>query len=698
MSRKTVRTICFDCHSRCGVIIEVEDNKLVSIKGDNEHPISRGYICMKAMAANEIINHPDRIRYPLKRVGKKGEGRFERISWDEALDTISERLLGYREQFGAESVAISCGTTRGMPPWINTFLSQFGSPNFCNTVNYSLGPIIMGLGAVSGAGAMGDPALSKCIVLWGHNPEQSFPGLMMQDIREGLKSGAKLIVVDPRGIPLAKKADFWLPVRPGTDVALLLGFINIIIKSELYDKDFVEKWTFGFEQLREHVSKYTPEYCSEITWIPADLIEKTALTYGKTKPACIMPGIGGACHSINSFDLARSIAILTAITGNLEVPGGHVSIVPPTGARNCYGSDYSISQYLKPKQMRKKLSSDSYIFFQLINELPALPESMYKAILEEKPYPVKAVGYFGHNPMCALGNSQYIKKALEALDFLFITEYFHTPTTKMADIVLPAAHWTEREDVEDLGMKNYVFSQPKALEPIPECRCEKQILIDLAKRIGLIDYWKTVEESLDYRLEPAGVTYEELKRLGNVSIPIKYKVYEESGGFLTPTKKIMLYTKHLEPLGIAPLPDYREPPESPISTPELWKEYPLILTTGNRILPFYHSAFRNIPSLRKHAPDPELQIHPETAKELGMDDGEWVYLSSPRGRVEIKIKYFDGTHPKVVHSPHGYWYGVENGWKRLNINILNDNQNTDPVTGSLPLKGLLCRIEKINLT
>lgn len=693
MSKKTVRTICFECHSRCGVIIEVEDNKLVSIKGDKGHPISRGYICPKGLAANEIINHQDRIRYPLRRVGKKGEGKFERISWDEALDTISDRLLGYRDQFGAESVAISRGTTRGMPPWIMPFLSQFGSPNYCITVNYSLGPILMGFFAISGSGALADFASSKCIVLWGHNPEQSFPGLFMQDIREGLKSGAKLIVVDPRGIPLAKKADHWLPVRPGTDVALVLCFINVIIKNELYDKDFVEKWTFGFEQLREHVSKFTPEYCSEITWIPADEIEKAALTYGKTKPACIMPGIGGACHSINSFDLARSIAILAAITGNFEVPGGQVSFVPPTGAtRNCYGSDFSVSRNLRPKQIRKKLGSKCYPFFQFMDALP--PEPMYKAILEEKPYPVKAVGFFGHNPMCALGNSQYIKKALEALEFLFIADYFHTPTTKMADIVLPPAHWTERDDVEDLGMKNYVFCQPKALEPIPECRSEKQIFIDLAKRMGLNDYWKTIEESLDYRLEPAGVTYEELKRLGNVSIPIKYKRYEERGGFSTPTKKIMLYAKHMEPMGIAPLPDYKEPPESPVNTPELWQEYPLILTTGNRILPFYHSALRNIPSLRKHAPDPELQIHPETAKELGVDDGEWVYLSSPRGRVEIKIKYFEDTHPKVVHSPHGYWYGVDNGWKRLNINILTDNQNTDPVTASLPLKGLLCRIDK----
>ncbi|MFX0156351.1 MAG: molybdopterin-dependent oxidoreductase [Candidatus Hodarchaeota archaeon] len=690
---KTVKTICFECHSRCGVILEVENGKIVNIKGDKDHPFSHGYTCPKARAVKEIIYHSERLTHPLRRIGKKGDGKFEKISWEEALDIISEKLISFRDQFGPESVVFGQGTTRGNPPWINRFLTLFGSPNYSAPANYSLGPIMMGMGAVCGTFHAADFASSKCIVLWGHNPEQSFPGRYMYDIRKSLKAGARLIVVDPRGIPLTKKADHWLQVRPGTDVALILCFINLVIKNELYDRNFIEEWTFGFDQLREHVSKFTPNYCAEITWIPADKIEKAIITYANTKPASIMPGIGGACHSINSFDLSRSLAILAAITGNLGIRGGNFVYYPPTGNRWCYGRDFSLTVNLPKEQVQKKLGIDLYPLYQLSDTIP--PEFIFKAILEEKPYPVKAWGLFANNIMCAFGNSQYIRKALETLEFLFSVDYFHTPTTKMADIVLPAAHWTERDDVEDLGMENYIICQPRAVEPVPECRCEKEILIDLAERIGLNSYWKTVEEGLDYRLEPIGMKYEEFKKAGKFSVPVSYNRLKKKIPFLTPTGKVMLYTKHLEALGIAPLPDFIEPPESPLSTPQLWQEYPLILTTGFRILPFYHSSLRNIPSLHKLAPDPELLIHPETAKNSSIKDGEWVYLSTPRGQIEIKAKYFKDTHPKVVHTPHGYWYGVENGWKKLNINILTDNQRTDPVTASIPLKGLLCRVEKI---
>ena len=407
MSTKTVRTICFDCHSRCGVLLEIENGKIVDIKGDKDHPFSQGYICPKGQAVREIIYHQDRITHPLRRVGEKGEGKFEKISWDDALDIISERLIRFRDQFGAESVVFGQGTTRGLPPWINRFLTQFGSPNYSGPANYSLGPIIMGMSAICGTLPAADFASSRCIVLWGHNPEQSFPGLFMYDIRTSLKSGAKLIVVDPRGTPLAKKADHWLPVRPGTDVALILCIINLIIKNEIYDKDFVENWTFGFDQLREHVSRFTPDYCAEITWIPADKIEEAALTYANIKPACIMPGIGGACHSIKSFDLARSIAILAAITGNLGIPGGNFNYPSALGDRSCYGRDFSLTAHLPSDQVQKKLAVNRYPFYQFSDIIP--PEPIFKAILEKKPYPIKAWGLFANNIMCAFGNSQYIR-------------------------------------------------------------------------------------------------------------------------------------------------------------------------------------------------------------------------------------------------------------------------------------------------
>ena len=694
MTLQNVKTICFDCHSRCGVILDVEDGRVTGIKGDKDHPFSHGYICPKGKACMEIIYHPDRIRKPLIKMNKKS-GRFEEASWDNALGIITEKLLISREKWGAESVVFGTGTTRGLAPYLNRFLALFGSPNFMAPSNMSGGPIVMGSAATVAFGLVDpDYASSKCILLWAHNPEESWPGLYMYDIRQGIKNGAKLIVVDPRGTRLAKKADHWLRIRPGTDVALALTFINIIIQNELYDKEFVEKWTTGFDQLKEHVADYTLSRCSEITWLSPEEIEAAALTFAKTKPACIGPGMGGVCQANDAFDLARALTILSAITGNLEVPGGNLKCPPPTHKRSCYGSDYSAYMNLPKEQAAKKLGIQEYPLTAYIY-IPVPPQCVWPAIEENKPYPVKAVGLFANNSVCAYPNSYRVRNVLSSVDFLFSVDYFHTPTTELADVVLPPAHWSERDDVEDLLMKNYVICQQKAVEPQPDCLDEKQILVDLAAKMGIAGYWKSVKETLDYRLEPIGMKFEEFKKIGKYSVPLTYKSYEKNGMFRTPSGKVELYADYLKGLKISPLPNYSEPAESPLSSPDLLKDYPLILTTGGRNVVYYHSSYRNIPSLKKLSPDPELQINPQTAKELKVENGEWVYLASPRGRIRIKTCYFEDIDPRVVHSPHGYWYGVENGWETLNINILTDDASLCPVTASVPIKALLCRVEKI---
>lgn len=695
MEKNEIRTICFECHSRCGVVLKVNNGKVVGIKGDKDHPFSHGYTCPKGRACMEIMYHPDRIKSPLIKVGDRKGSHFEEASWDKALEIISENLLDCREQWGPESVVLGSGTTRGMAPYLNRFLTLFGSPTFMAPSNMSGGPTVIGSSATCGF-ALVDPdyASSQCILLWAHNPEASWPGLYLYGIKQGLRKGAKLIVVDPRGTNFAKKADYWLQIRPGTDVALALCFINLLIQHELYDKDFVENWTTGFDQLKNYVSAWTPERCAEITSLDPDDIKAAAMTFGQTRPACIGPGMGGVCQANDAFDLNRALTIISAITGNLEVPGGNLHCTPPTRKRSCYGPDYGAYSNLPREQAQKKLGLDQYPLFGFF-PIPSPPQVVWPAILEEKPYPVKALGLFANNSICAYPNSMRVKQALEKLNFLFCVDYFHTPTTAVADVILPPAHWTERDDVEDLLMQNHVFCQIKAVDPVPECRDEKQILIDLAKKMGLEGYWSSVEETLDYRLEPIGMTFEQFKKPGKFSTPIKYKSYEEKGKFRTPSGKVELYAEYLKALNIPPLPEFREPAESPASNPELLKKFPLILTTGGRNIAYYHSSHRNIPSLKKRSPDPELQIHPETARKLDMKEGEWVYLVSPRGRVEIKIKYFEDIHPGVVHSPHGYWYGEKDGWKRLNINMITDDQALCPVTASVPIKALLCRVEKM---
>lgn len=694
MGKKTVNTICFECHSRCGVKVTVENGRVTGVTGDKNHPFSRGYTCPKGRACAEMIYHPDRITTPLIKTGGRESTRFEKATWDEALDLIAERLLTYREKWGAESVVFGSGTTRGMAPYINRFLKLFGSPNFMAPSNMSGGPIALASGTTTGFGLVDpDYANSRCMLLWAHNPVESWPGLYLYDINQALKKGARLIVVDPRGTAMAKKADHWLKIRPGTDVALVLSFLHVIIENNLYDKDFVDNWTSGFDRLREHVAAFPPDKCEAITWVPAKEIEAAATAFAETRPAAVGPGMGGVCQANDAFDLGRGLTMLSAITGNLEVPGGNLNCSPPTRKRSCYGSDYDAARNLPPEQGQKKLGADTFPLIGLV-QIPCPPQVVWPAITDEKPYPVKAMGLFANNSVCAYPNSARVRSVLQSLDFLFCVDYYHTPTTALADVILPPAHWSERDDVEDLLMKNHLFCQVKAVEPVPECRDEKQMLIDLARKMDIPEYWQSVQEALDYRLEYTGMTFDQFKEKGMHSTPYKYKRYEENGRFRTPTGKVELYADYLTGLNISPLPVFREPDEGPVSTPDLCKEFPLILTTGGRQVCYYHSSHRNIPSLKKRAPDPELQMHPDTARSLGIEDGEWVWLSSPRGRIEIKAAYFEDIDPGVVHSYHGFWYGIEDGWKRININMVTNDEPLCPVTASVPIKSLVCRVDK----
>lgn len=703
MSSKTVRSICFEagCHARCGVLVEEENGRLVGIKGDKDHPFSQGFTCPKGRAFREVVYHPERITKPLVRVGKKGSGRFETVSWDTALDTIAERLLKTREQWGAESLVFGAGTVRGMHPHLNRFLALYGSPNFMSPINMSGGPLIMASALISGLALLfPDYDNTKCVTLWGHNPEHSFPGLKMNAINKALRAGAKLIVVDPRGTRMAQKADHWLQIRPGTDTALALGFIRVVIENEVYDKEFVEKWTVGFDRLKEHVKPFTPDRCAEITGVPAKEIEAAALTFGRAESAAMAPGMGSMCQQSNGLQIGRALTCLSAITGNLEIPGGNPNWQTPTGDRSLLGPHFDAPLNLPKAQADKQLARAYYPLWNLI-PLPMPVETVWPAMLEGKPYPVKAAGLFASNALCAYANSKMVKEALSSLDFLFCVDFFHTPTTALADVILPPAHWTERDDIEDVAMNNHVFAQPKVVEPLGECRSEKDILTDLANRVGLKGYWQSAEESINYRLEPTGITWEQLKEMGWYKIPLVYKSYEKNG-FQTGSKKVELYSELLESMGYSALPEFVESFESPVSTPELHKDYPLILTTGGRNVANYHSSLRNIPSLRKLSPDPELQIHPQTARELGIEDGEWVYVETLRGRVEQKARYFEFVKPNVVHAPHGYWYGetdspaeTEDGWKRHNINQTTDNQHRCTATASVPCKAMLCRVEKL---
>jgi len=534
---------------------------------------------------------------------------------------------------------------------------------------------------------------SKCIVLWGLDVESSYRANFYRQIKAGLDNGAKLIVIDPRRNWFAERADVWMQIRPGTDCALALGLLNVIINKGLYDKEFVKKWTVGFDKLRSHVQGYTPQKIEEITWIPAEKIKEAAQIYANNSPAAIGTGIGGLCQNINAFQTNRAIAILVSVTGNIDIPGGHIDHTLILKDKATMAAQYDAAfGDLNSAQIENRLTigripkNDGFIM--------AHSEAVFPAIREGIPYPVKALLSIGTNHIISKDNSMFVRDTLMKLNFFVVSDLFMTPTAEIADIVLPPAHWSERGDIIDVYTKNYIFCHEKIVDPPDECWDDKKILIELAKKIGLVGYWESVEEFLNERLIRIGMTFDDFKKKHIIESPVTHRKHEKYKGFKTSSKKVELYSEPLEKIGSDPLPVFREPPESPVSNPELSKKYPLILITGVKSLAYFHSSYRNIPKLRKILPEPLLEIHPEAAKSRDIEDGDWVEIKTERGSVRHKAKLSEKIHKGVVAAPHGWWYGYKDGWKEVNINILTDGKIYDPDVGSSCLKGLLCEVRK----
>jgi thiosulfate reductase/polysulfide reductase chain A len=416
-----------------------------------------------------------------------------------------------------------------------------------------------------------------------------------------------------------------------------------------------------------------------------------------TKPACVEWGVAIE-HTPKAIQTSRAIAILPAVTGNVDVPGGsifgmHIVRRPP-----------SLQEKLRQEMREKRLGSDKFrLLSGPYNSIPAAhAPTLFEAIRTGKPYPVKAFLIFGNNALVTYANSKWVYEALMKSEFLVVTDIFMTPTAELADIVLPAATWLEVDQIAGFpGLPyfadNVALAQQKIVE-MWECRQDEWILTELARRLHLDSGTEPIEDVYNYQLEPLGITFEELKQKGYVSVPLKYRKYEKSG-FRTPSGKVEIYSSMMEKLSYDPLPYYEDPPESPISSPELAKEYPLILTTVGRSLFFFHSEYRQIPLLRKRHPDPLVEIHPETAEKLKIEDGDWVWIETARGRIKQKAKLTSGIDPRVVAVDHAWWFpektGPEYGVWESNANVLtNSAPPYDPGSGTYQLRALLCKVYK----
>jgi thiosulfate reductase / polysulfide reductase chain A len=721
------KSICSGCKAECGVLAYVQDNHLVKAVEDPDYPRKvwpPTRACVRLRAAKEWFYHPQRLNYPLKRKGARGEGNWERISWDQAFDEMADKLKDIIKKYGPEGLFLTEGTApREEHPIRDRFFSFLGNPlNSSGAASVCFWPRTgVAMAIVGMYSNMSVRPSTKCIVALGVEPMVSRP-VTAYNIRKAINNGAKYIVIDPRRTDSARMADIHLQVRPGSDCALMMGMINVIINEGLYDKQFVDKWCYGFDKLKERIKDYTPESAEKICDVPAEKIKEAARMYASNRPGAMVEGLGQE-HQSNNAEIMHCRWILAALVNNIDIEGGE-ELTGPYPQILGYGQ-LEPRENLSEEQKKKQLGSDRFRLLSwpgqriqrqnLLKVWPKLPAvasighgpSTMRAILTGKPYPVRAGITAASNPMITSPNIKTIYEALKSLDFYAVTDHVMTPSAELADYVLPAASWMERPMLFDQGeTTNYVISGEAALPlTIPgeyDHRTDFDFWRGLAIRMGQEKYWpwRNLEEFYDARLKPTGMTHHEFVYKVRAQLkPNPFRKYEKTG-FATGTGKIELYSTTFERLGYDPLPVFREHGETKVSRPDMLKRYPLTLITGGRVRQFYCSEFRHVESVRKLHPDPLIQIHPETAAKLAIKEGDWVWIESPRGKVKMKATLFDGVKPDVVSAEYGWWLpeklGPDHGVWDVNINVLlaDDPDLCNQITGAFPLRTALCRVYK----
>ncbi len=682
-------------HGGCGLLVQVQNGRITKVEPDPDSPLNRGTICAKGIGQIERMYNPDRLSVPLKRRGERGRGGWEPTSWDEALDLISDKIGEVKSRDGATAICFGQGTPKGLELYLMIRLANLLKvPNIvtpgsvCHMPRETASTLTCGFFPVPD---YDHPP--SCVMVWGSNLFQTNEeGVMVSQLRRALDKGARLIVIDPRKTGIAKRADLWVQPRPGTDLVLALGMLRPIVDEGLYDGDFVEKWTVGFDDLAEHLHHYPLERISEITWIPEGKIREAAHLYAQTKPACIQWG-NALEHTSSSIQSARALLTLMAITGNLDAPGGNVQRAGPPIMKP--GALVLSKQF--PDKRKEILSAQ----FPLAATMGFVPSQLVtKAILTGKPYPIRMMFIQGTNPLLSYANANETFEALKELDFLAVSEIFMTPTAQLADLVLPAATNFEFDDIGHFGLPHgFILARPKIVDPPGACWSDSRIINELEKRLGLSEFfWTDMGQCLDEILRSAGLTLEDFKEMGILKGDWDYKAYEKKG-FKTPSGKVEIYCGRLKDWGCDPLPSYGDIQSSSRGALDPSEQYPFILTSA-KDAHYFHSAYRNIPSLRKLSPDPVVLMHPETASQRGIREGDWVSIETERGSVQQKTAFSEELDPPVVIGSIGWWFPERkdlelSGWKEANFNILTSSEPPfDPAIGSTNLRAIPCQISK----
>jgi anaerobic selenocysteine-containing dehydrogenase len=784
---------CALCISRCGSIAVVEDGRFVALEPDPSHPTGQA-LCAKGRAAPELVYHPDRLLHPLKRTRPKGDPDpgWQRIGWDEALDLTAARLRALADRHGPESVVfsmVSASTSAIVDSavWIQRLMRAFGSPNFCGSLElcgwgraYAT-RYTYGVGMGQAGSHMPDIEHAGCVLFWGYNPSLARLSHATATVA-ALKRGARLIVVDPRRVGLAGKADVWLRVRPGTDGALALGIAAVMIERGWYDRAFVRDWTNGpllvrtdtgrllterdrspdgsaekyvawdaitdravaydparrryegtgvepalfgartiatpagpiacrtaFDLCAEVCRRHSPEQVEATCGVGRDQVEAAARLLWESRPVAYYAWSGVEQQS-SATQIARALSLLYTLTGSFDARGGNV-LFPAVPAGNVVGEEL-----LSAAQRGRALG---------LPERPLGParwewvttDEVYRAILDRQPYAVRGLVGFGANLLLAHADVRRGREALAALDFYVHADLFMSPTAELADVVLPVATPFEREGLKigfeiSAAAQSLVQLRRRVVAPRGEARADTDIVFDLARRLGLGGhFWNgDVDAAYRHQLGPSGLSLDTLReRPQGVRVPLetRYHKYAEEkdgvpGGFPTPTRKIELYSETLLRYGYPPVPVYEEPLVGPRTRPDLAERFPLILTCAKHTQ-FCESQHRGLPSLRRRAPEPEVELHPEAADARGIRAGDWVSVETPEGRVRARARLNESLEPSVVCGQHGWWQACPEigapgydpfGPEGANLNLIIGNAAIDPVSGSVPHRAYLCQIHR----
>ena len=704
-----VPTTCWECSTRCGALVTLDDGAVTKVGPNFDHPGSKGAFCVKGIRGmRELTDHPDRLVQPMRRRGERGAGGWEPIDWDTALETVLDRLLEVRERHGPLALigAVSSAFfSRGA--MVALLMRALGSPNWLMNQDLcggcrALSDKLTGLAAIGGE----DIDNTSCALIVGRNPSAA-DAAQWQALKRAKANGARTVVIDPARTPAAKGADLWLRPRPGTDAAVALGMLHATIAEDLYDAEFVARWCHGFDALKERAARYTPEEAARLSGVPAGDIVQAARIYADG-PSSFVSG-----HGIDAFSggvqTFRAFHALVAISGNLDRVGGNLRVKRPAGFRNFIELLHDPAFRLAPEIEAETIGRERF-------PLWAGPEgwqtachnpTAIEAILTGKPYPVRAMYLSGVNIAVTYPDTRKTIEALRSLDFLCVVSHSMTPTAALADIVLPKTTGLEEEEISlDMGGPCIGYTRP-VVPARGGAKSDFEIATDLADRleargIGARKFlpWRSKREFNAFLLGDNGISFEELEEKGFARFPYKLGNFEEAG-FRTPTGRIELYSETLARLGLDPLPDF-VPPRADSFAPEVRADYPLILLTGAREKAYHHSRYRDQAWARKVSPYPRLQMHPETASALALATDDWVEVETPDadGACALRVSVTEDTAPGVVRTGMGWWLpeapGPEHGALSVNINAaMSYGGPWDPVTGSADTRGLLCRIRPL---